>query len=398
VTSTAGVNHFGAPDVTLSQTASDNRNRDLQVEGSRIVMSEAQLERAALRLTMKTRPCDRDALNAGASSLDTDASLVAQAFLDLKREMSDGHTLFHLAASQGLKERLERDGIKLKMHPSIQLASGVYYDFTDPCSTPLSIEDIAAGLSRVCRYTGQLGTHVDDNAVYTVAQHSVLASENCAPGHELAALMHDATESVINDMASPLKQLLPCYKAVEDRCERSIFQTFGLPLELSPEVKLIDLIMLATEKRDLMPRIENDNKWTMLEGIDPLPFTIRPWTPAEARARFLARFAFLTEGALPKPGDPFATPHENAPAVYVDQWRRASSPKTTGAVNCWVPQGLRTDREDGWDRVEITTAPPIKPTVAGLASALIAAVADAGVNLADVVQSAVVQAQIDFSS
>lgn len=324
--------------MTLSKTASDNRHRDLQLEnGSRIVMTDAQLERAALRLTMKTRLCDREALHAGASSLDTDASLVAQAYLDLKRQMSDGHSLYHMAAAAGLREKMEKEGLKLKMHPSIQLASGVYFDFTDPCSTPLSIEDVAAGLSRMCRFTGQLGAHVDPDAVYTVGQHSVIASENAEPGYELEALLHDAAEGVIADMSSPLKQILPCYHLVEDRVERSIRTTFGVPINMSDAVKRIDLIMLATEKRDLMPRVENDNKWVILEGVEPLPFTIRPWSPAEARARFLARYAFLTQGVLPKPGDPFATPHENAPADYVDQWRRAY-PKQAGEANCWVPQ------------------------------------------------------------
>lgn len=365
-------------------------------------MTEAQLERAALRLSMKTQLCDRDRLNAGVSDPATDAALVADAYLALKRETSDGHSLYHMAAATGLREKLEREGVKLKMHPSIQLASGVYFDFTDPCSTPLAIEDVAAGLSRICRYTGQLGNHLDPDHIYTVGQHSVLASENCEPGFELEALLHDAAESVIADVSSPLKQLLPCYHLVEDRVERSIRTTFGVPVTMSPEVKKIDLIMLGTEKRDLMPVVAGDQKWALLDGIDLLPFTIRPWSPAEARARFLHRFAFLTEGVLPKPGDPFATPHENAPADYVEQWRRAYpshssyDPTLSGARPPSVFD--RTDREDGFVRDLEITAVEHRPSVGDIAAGLIATVAEAGVNLADVVEAALVQGAIDFSS
>jgi hypothetical protein len=105
------------------------------------------------------------------------------------------------------------------MEPSIQLASGRYFNFVNPRSTPLEIEDMAAGLSRICRYTGQLA--IDEDDIYSVAQHSVLASENCdADCDPYEALLHDRAESVMNDMASPLKQLLLDYKEIEARVER----------------------------------------------------------------------------------------------------------------------------------------------------------------------------------
>ena len=321
MTETAGVNHFWThPPVPLSDTARHNRERDVQVDNNRLSMTDVQLERAAMRLTMKTRLAERDRLLHGDSDTGTDAALVAQAFLDLLRANRDDQNALHVAA---INARAKTTA-PLKMYPSIQLSSGVYFDFLNPCDTPLSIEDVAAGLSRMCRFTGQLGDHVSSDAIYSIGQHSVLASENCAPGHELAALLHDAAESVIADMSSPLKQLLPCYKLIEERVENCIFTTFGVPTKLSPEVKAIDLVMLATEKRDLMPRHADDaSVWTMLEGVDPLPFTIEPWSPLEARQRFLHRFAYLTQGALPKAGEAYATPHKNAPAAYVEEFRRA---------------------------------------------------------------------------
>ena len=316
--------------MTLADTARHNRERDVQLDANRLSMTQVQLERAALRLTMKTRIGGADH-RTGASDAGTDAALVAQAYLDLVRQQRDDHNAIHVAATLA---RAKAD-VTLKMVPSIQLASGEYFDFLNPCDTPLTIEDIAAGLSRMCRFNGQLGDHVSTDAIYTIAQHSVLASENCEPGYEFEALMHDSAESVIADITSPLKQLLPCYKVIEARVESSIAATFGLPPQMSAPVKAIDLRMLATEKRDLMPRRDDDDViWAMLRGVEPLPFTIEPWSPGEARARFLHRFAFLTQGVYPKPGEFHATPHKNAPAAYVEGFRRAN-PSTLSSTYPW---------------------------------------------------------------
>lgn len=338
--------------MTLSQTAINNRTRDIQQDGNRLTMTPVQLERAALRIAMKTRISNGDS-KAGVADRGDDAALVAIAYLDQCRELREPHNYLHTVALKAKLAQAEDKGIELKMHPSIQLSSGVYYDFLNPWDTPISIEDIASGLSRVCRYTGQLGTHVDEDDVYTVAQHSVLASENCEPGHEFAALMHDATEAVMNDMASPLKQLLPCYKAIEERNEAAIFQTFGLPHHLSPEVKKIDLIMLGTEKRDLMPRGADDDRWVMLQGVEPLNFTIKPWRPSEARARFLARYAFLTQGVFPKPGDRYATPHPNAPAAYIEAYesnRRAFPDHRFGVPSSFVTDMAKVSNQSPANR------------------------------------------------
>lgn len=303
--------------MSLAADAVHNRTQDLQLDGFRLSMTAEQLRRAALRLRMRTRIAETDP-RTGRSDFGTDAALVADAFLDLLEERT---------AVKAREVQVLADGAinQLKMHPSIQLASGVYFDFLDPASTPLTIEDIAAGLSRICRFTGQLGDHVPYDAVYTVAQHSVLASENCEPGYELEALMHDASESVLGDVSSPLKQLMPCYRAIEHGVEYSISRTFNLPTKMSAPVKAIDLVMLATEKRDLMPRREGDAAaWTMLRDVEPLRFTIRPWSPLEARQRFLHRYRFLTTGLFPNAGEPYATPHENAPIAYRLGYRAAA--------------------------------------------------------------------------
>jgi hypothetical protein len=56
-------------------------------------------------------------------------------------------------------------------------------------------------------------------------------------------------------------------------------------------VDLADRILLATEKRDLMPPDPED--WEILAGIRPLPGRIVPWPEVRARTLFLRRFEEL---------------------------------------------------------------------------------------------------------
>jgi len=167
--------------------------------------------------------------------------------------------------------------------------SGRYFDFLNPEATPLDIVDIAAGLSRCCRYSGQLP---DDVAHYSVAQHSVLVADILPPHLKLQGLLHDAPESVTGDMVSPLKQLCPDFKVVEERCERAIFRQFGLPEKLDPEVKRADYILLNTEKRDITAA--RNHTWPGMEAYPPLGSSIVPWSQRVAFHAFLGTYEILT--------------------------------------------------------------------------------------------------------
>ena len=67
---------------------------------------------------------------------------------------------------------------------------------------------------------------------------------------------------------------------------------FGLPPTMSPEVKRADLVLLATERRDLMPA--DTTPWPILEGIQPLHGRIYGMAPPKAQAAFLRRYVELT--------------------------------------------------------------------------------------------------------
>lgn len=158
--------------------------------------------------------------------------------------------------------------------PQILTATGRYFDFTRPTRDMIDIDDIAIALSRMPRFTGHTTTF------YSVAQHSVLVAHVVPEEYALQGLLHDATEAYMGDMSTPLKQLVPEYKAIENRVERAICERFGLPFPLHPSIKAADLRMLVTERRDLMPKPlaphTDREAWTAFEGIEPFPWGVYP--------------------------------------------------------------------------------------------------------------------------
>lgn len=163
--------------------------------------------------------------------------------------------------------------------------SGKHLDLLAPLPEQIDILDIAHGLANECRFSGQCRHY------YSVAQHSVLASQNVSRSHAMEALLHDAAEAYIKDIPSPLKALLPEYRQIEERLTDVIRTKFGLPETLSAEVKQADLRLLATERRDLMR--DDPADWAQLRGIQPLDKRIIALTATAARASFHARFLQL---------------------------------------------------------------------------------------------------------
>ena len=165
--------------------------------------------------------------------------------------------------------------------PTILLQSGEYFDFLDPENSAFSIEDIAHGLSMICRFAGQC------HRFYSVADHCGVASYNVAPEWAFATLMHDAAGAFIGDVSKPLKDLLPEYRKIENRIETAVLGRFGLTLPMPPQVKEIDLVMLVTEQQQLM---KNRDDWKYTRGKQALDLELECLAPNPAKARFLGRF------------------------------------------------------------------------------------------------------------
>ncbi len=173
----------------------------------------------------------------------------------------------------------------------IMLQSGSEFDILDPHNGNFNIEDIAHGLSLLCRYVGQC------REFYSIAEHSVYVSEVCED-HALAALLHDAAEAFIGDVSGPLKALLPEYKRIEKRIETAIFAQFAIPYPLPKAVKAADLSVLAAEQHQIMP--PGTSSWMANSGVKPAEIKIRCLSPCEAKTAFLKRFEDLRTQRQPK--------------------------------------------------------------------------------------------------
>lgn len=176
--------------------------------------------------------------------------------------------------------------VKRIIGPTILLSSGAYFDYEAPHTSDFTIEDIAHGLSMTCRFAGHCIRH------YSVAQHSVHLSHLIGDArYSFEALMHDASEFAVGDMAKPLKVMLPEYSVIEKRVEAAIFERFRIEMPLPSAIKEADYRMLRTEQSQLM---NNNDIWTHTQGRDAYNFVIPTWSPEQAKAEFLQRYSELT--------------------------------------------------------------------------------------------------------
>ncbi|MFZ5514673.1 MAG: hypothetical protein ACOZAH_09055 [Pseudomonadota bacterium] len=164
----------------------------------------------------------------------------------------------------------------------IMTYTGRHFDLLDPRPEHVDILDIAHALANTCRFAGHC------LEFYSVAQHSVLSTLLVPRKHALAALMHDAAEAYVGDITRPLKPHLSNYAEIEQGVWAVIAEAFDLPLILPESVKHADRVMLATERRDLLPH--DTTPWPCLDGVQPTEAVIRPMSPVIARKAFLVTF------------------------------------------------------------------------------------------------------------
>jgi 5'-deoxynucleotidase YfbR-like HD superfamily hydrolase len=154
-----------------------------------------------------------------------------------------------------------------------------------PSIADVAIEDIAHGLAFQCRFNGQT------QHFYSVAQHSLMVAALVPHRLALAALLHDAAEAYLGDMVKPLKHLFPDFSRIEAEVMGIIGARFGVAEFDDRKIKRADLIALATEKRDLMPR--SSEPWHTLDGVAPLPTRIEALSPQHSKQKFLSEFERL---------------------------------------------------------------------------------------------------------
>lgn len=169
----------------------------------------------------------------------------------------------------------------MKIDPYILTISGNHFDYVEMDYNVLNIEEIAHALANTCRFGGHCREY------YSVAQHSVLVARYVPVDLARDALFHDAAEAYLGDMPTPLKQLLPDYKAMTDRVEYWIQKKLGINIE-HPEIKKADLQVLGMEKRDLMPH--DDTTWAILNDLEIPEEVITPMDPVDAYNYFMEEY------------------------------------------------------------------------------------------------------------
>jgi hypothetical protein len=131
----------------------------------------------------------------------------------------------------------------------VQTYTGKVFDLLEPEAYMVDIQDIAVSLSRLNRFKGHTRLPI------TVAQHSVDVSRLVPDVDAKWGLLHDAAEAYIGDMPGPLKRWLgpgDAFLVLEAHVMRAICDCFGLSRTMPSVVAQADMIMLATEQRDLM--------------------------------------------------------------------------------------------------------------------------------------------------
>ena len=165
-------------------------------------------------------------------------------------------------------------------------------------SDAISLRETATVLSRICRFGGRT------RVFYSVAEHSIRVAECVAmlggtPLEQFYALNHEGDEALLGfDPPSPLLRILPDLRDLKRKAHEAYMKRYGLPVEIPAIVKRADLILLATEKRDLMK--PSPAEWTC--GEEPLTDVIQPydyWTNIGALPKdaFIHRWRSLASAA-----------------------------------------------------------------------------------------------------
>ena len=132
--------------------------------------------------------------------------------------------------------------------PVMTTASGVVIDYLDPSAFEVREEDIAYAADNICRYNGARRVQL--------LLHFALCAKlaRLVPGapvrHVGLVAMHDFAETVLGDIVTGLKRLLPEYRALEGGWERRFREHFGYADPTDEEeafIRYIDLRALVVE-------------------------------------------------------------------------------------------------------------------------------------------------------
>jgi len=139
----------------------------------------------------------------------------------------------------------------------IQTYTGKKFSLIDPQPEDIHLDDIIISLCNLCRFNGHCCSF------YSVAQHSLLVQ--LYSKDQRTGLAHDFPEAYYGDISSPLKMAFEqiCgsrWTKILRRIDRVVADTLKYTYPIPQDVIDADLLMLATEKRDLMLTLSWPNK------------------------------------------------------------------------------------------------------------------------------------------
>lgn len=171
---------------------------------------------------------------------------------------------------------------------SIQTFTGLIFYPLDPKIEEIELEDIAHGLSHKARFTGHT------RKFYSTAEHSVRVSlhlwmEGASIMEQYVGLHHDDTDAYLPDVPTPLKVLpeFKWFRELEKHLQSMCFEKFGCVVDDYSIIKNSDIVLLLTEKRDLMPKKNGNWQHNYTQKPIPEPYHIQPWEPAYAKQMFI---------------------------------------------------------------------------------------------------------------
>lgn len=155
-----------------------------------------------------------------------------------------------------------------------------------------SLKDLVWGVSRACRYAGQIRDEVDH---FSVAEHTVLLTRwvwatryGSQPFHQLTyderkdlrtAAGHDLGEGLLTDMVRPIKKQMPEYRLVAGKFDEKLARRYDLHLLMPDWLREADNRILRDERAQVMN--PSANRWGQ-DGLEPLGVEVNFWSPRTA--------------------------------------------------------------------------------------------------------------------
>lgn len=179
------------------------------------------------------------------------------------------------------------------MNSSIRVSTGY---LVDPFN--LKVEDCGKidFIHSICllnRYTGH------SKYPYSVGQHSYVLANHVPKHLRKAAVIHDFSEALFNDIASPVKARFHEYRKDEEIAQRVIFDYFEVPWSEMEELHFYDRAIYMDERNVLFDNVFGSGMGDEREGlgISPSWFAETEWRSVKSKLTAEFSFAFIDQAA-----------------------------------------------------------------------------------------------------